>query len=88
MVTLFIRHPVASYPAWREVFDEYMASGTAMGVKAHAVYQGIANPDEVTLALEFDRLETAQVFLIREDLKTMMQKAGAGAPNVWFASRT
>ena len=87
MVTLFMRHPVASYPTWRKVFDEYIAAGDAMGVTAHAIYQGIANSNDVTLALDFDRLETAQVFLIREDLKTMMQKGGAGAPTVWFASR-
>jgi hypothetical protein len=87
MITLFMRYPVADYAAWRRAYDEFIPSQQTMGVIAHTVYQGIANPNEVTVALDFDRLETAQVFLVSEGVKTAMQKSGAGAPNIWFTTR-
>jgi hypothetical protein len=88
MITLFMRYPVADYAAWRKVHDEFVPSQQAMGVVAHTIYRGVANPDDVTVALDFDRLETAQVFLVSEEVKAAMQKGGAGAPNVWFTNRS
>lgn len=88
MVTLFLRHSVADFAAWRKAFDEFMAAFDTAEVRGRAVYRGIANPDDVTIMLDFDRLVEAQVFLIREELKTAMDKGGAGAPTIWFTAKT
>lgn len=87
MVTLFIRHTVANFAAWRQAFEEFAAAFESLEVRGHAVYQGIANPDDLTIAVDFDRLVAAQVFVMHEGLKPTMDKAGAGPPTIWFASK-
>jgi hypothetical protein len=41
MVRLYIRHPVADYDAWRNVYDDFAGQQQAAGVRAEAVYQSI-----------------------------------------------
>jgi len=88
MVTLFVRHTVSNYETWRKAYDDFAPTQKAMGVMAQAVYRGIANPNDVTVAHEFARLETAQGFLASAELGKAMQNAGVvGTPTIWFASR-
>ena len=88
MTTMFVRHTVADYKAWRKVYDEVALFQKANGVTAQAVYQAADNPNDITVTHEFTSLEAAKAFVDSEELKKVMQRAGVvGAPTVWFTSK-
>ncbi len=89
MVSLFVRHTVSDYAAWRKLFDEFQTHGAAMGIRSAAVYQSVDDPNDVTVTHDFDSAETARSFTQSDDLKKAMQQAGViGAPTVWITSKT
>src|SRR5262245_24038172 len=49
MVRLFIRHDVADYDAWRQVYDEFDSTRRGLGVTGDAVFQSVDNPNDVTV---------------------------------------
>ena len=88
MATLFVRHTVADYKAWRTVYDGFDPARKTLGVTAAAVYQASDNPNDITVTHDFGSVEAAQAFAGSADLKKAMQQAGVvGAPTVWFANR-
>ena len=88
MTTLFVRHTVADYAAWRKFYDSVADMQKKGGVIAEAVYRSIDNPNEVTVTHEFRSAEAAKAFASAEELKGAMQRAGVvGAPTIWFAEK-
>ena len=49
MTTMFVRHTVSSYQAWRKAYDEFAPVQKAKGVLAQAVYQATDNPNDITV---------------------------------------
>ena len=89
MATMFIRHNVADYKAWRKIYDSAAPMQKAGGVTAKAVYQSADNPNDITVTHEFATVAAAQAFLHNPELGAAMKDAGVvGAPTVWFANRT
>jgi len=85
MVRLFVRHKVSHYAAWRQVYDAFDADRTKLGVKGHAVYRGVDDPNDVTAWHDFDDLESAKAFAGSNELKSAMKGAGVvGAPTLWI----
>ncbi len=88
MATLFARHTVSDYAAWKKGYDEFDATRKAMGVTSDGVYQADDNPNDVTLYHEFATMDAAKKFAGSDELKAAMQNAGVvGAPTIWFANR-
>jgi hypothetical protein len=88
MATLFVRHTVADYKAWRKGFDEFQPTGRELGIKSAAVYQASDNPNDVTVTHDFDTVEAARKFAAAEGLKKAMQKAGVtGTPTIWITNK-
>jgi hypothetical protein len=88
MTTLFVRHMVADYAAWRKNYDAFGPVQKAKGVKAEAVYQAADNPKDVTVTHEFASVKDAQAFVASEELKKAMQGAGViGAPTIWITNK-
>jgi hypothetical protein len=88
MTTLFVRHTVADYEAWRKAYDDFAPTRKANDVTVHAVYQAADNPNDVTVTHDFATLEAAQSFVGSEELKRAMQGAGVvGAPTIWFTNK-
>jgi hypothetical protein len=88
MVTLFVRHTVAEYDAWRRVFDSFSAMQDALGVTAKAVYQGADDTNDITVTHDFATLEAAKAFTGSQELKAAMHDAGVtSAPTIWFTTR-
>ncbi|OCP38739.1 antibiotic biosynthesis monooxygenase [Ensifer sp. LC163] len=88
MTTLFVRHEVSDYAAWRRVYDAFSPMQKANGVLAEAVYQAADNPNDVTVTHEFATLEAAQAFGKLDELKAAMRQGGVlGTPAVWFANK-
>ena len=88
MATLFVRHTVSDYKAWRKVYDEFAPVQKAKGVTAKAVYQAAENANDITVTHDFATLDAAHAFANSEDLKKGMQSAGVvGAPTIWFTNK-
>ena len=88
MTTLFVRHQVADYAKWRQVYDTFGPVQERFSVKAQVVYRAADNPNDVTVTHEFSALEAAQQFAASDELHEAMSKAGiVGEPAIWFANR-
>jgi len=89
MATLFVRHKVADYTAWRKGYDAFDAKRRSMGVTSDGVYQLDGDPNEVTAYHEFATMAAAKAFAASPELREAMTTAGVvGAPDIWFAQRT
>ena len=83
MVRMFARHQVADYDAWRNVYDAF--DREALGVRAHAVYRRVGNPNDITIWHDFDDRAAAESFRGSEDLREAMSRARVvSAPNLWL----
>lgn len=88
MTTLFVRHTVTDYAAWRRIFDSFAATQKALGVTDKAVYQAADNANDITVTHDFATLESAKAFAGSPELKAAMNDAGVtSAPTIWFATR-
>jgi quinol monooxygenase YgiN len=88
MATVFLRHTISDYAAWRKVYDAAGPLKKAGGVMAEAVYQSADNPNDVTVTHEFATIEAAKTYLDKPELKQAIEKAGViGAPTVWITNK-
>ncbi len=88
MATMFVRHTVADYAAWRRIFDAFASTQAALGVTGKAVYQAADNANDITVTHEFASVEAAQAFAGSPELKAAMHDAGVtSAPTVWFTTQ-
>ena len=88
MATMFVRHRVADFGAWKKAFDEFDGERQTMGVTGHGVYQAEGDANDVTLYHHFDSLDAAKAFAGSARLKEVMESAGvAGAPDIWFTEK-
>jgi hypothetical protein len=86
---MFVRHQVADYAKWRQVYDDFKPTQKKLGVTAEAVYRADDNPNDVTVTHEFANLDTAQKFAASDELHAAMSQASVvGEPSIWFASRS
>ena len=88
MATLFVRHDVSDFDAWKKAYDEFDAERKTMGVMDHGVFQADGNPNDVTVYHEFDSIQAAKAFGDNPRLKEVMKNGGVvGSPNIWFATK-
>lgn len=89
MATMFIRHEVADYAKWKQVYDEFRPTQQRLGVTGDAIYRAAENPNDITVTHEFATVDAAQKFAASDDLHTAMGGAGVvGQPTIWFATRS
>ena len=89
MVTMFIRHRVADYTAWRKVYDGFAPMQKRLGVIAQAVYQTVDDPHDITVTHDFATAQAAQAFAHSPELHEAMASSGVeGEPTVWFTQRS
>lgn len=82
-----MRHPVADYEAWRQAEDAFDAERRAMGALAHAVYQSLDDPNDITVAVDFATIHAAKTFAASPRLRERMAVAGvAGPPEIWVVT--
>jgi len=83
MVRMFARHQVADYDAWRKAYDTF--DRESLGVRQHAVYRSVTDPNEITVWHDFEDRATAESFASSDDLKAAMTEAGVvSVPNIWI----
>lgn len=85
MSYLLVQQSVEDYNKWKAVFDEHGAARQAAGSKGGFVLRNADDPNQITILLEWDNLDSARAFAGSDELREAMQRAGVtGPPNVYF----
>lgn len=85
MIHVLIRHKVADFYRWKEAFDSHLTARMHGGEQAFHLFQGVDDPNDVTLLMDWDTIEHARRFMGSDDLRKKMQEAGVvGAPDIQF----
>lgn len=88
MATMFVRHDVSDFGAWKNAYDDFDGERQSFGVTGHGVYQADGNPNDVTVYHHFDSMDAAKNFATSPRLQEVMKEAGVvGSPNIWFTTR-
>ena len=88
MATLFVRHKVSEFSAWKAAYDAFDAERKSMGVTGDGVYQTDGDPNDVTVYHHFESMDAAKSFMNSDRLREVMTSAGVqGEPKVWFATK-
>jgi len=87
MVYTITRLTVQDYNRWRPVFDSLESLRQSYGLMEHHVFQGVDNPNDVTVLFQWQDIERARAYWSSPELKAGMAEAGvAGPPSLWFAN--
>jgi hypothetical protein len=85
MVHILVRHSVADFNRWKESFDSHLSARLHAGELGFRLFQGVDDPRDVTLLLDWDSVEHARKFMSSEELRGRMQQAGVvGLPDVQY----
>ena len=86
MITMFAKHEVSDFSAWKRAYDEFAPFRNEMGVTGDSVHRDASDPNVVTVTHAFNSLDAATAFASSDDLKSAMMDAGVvGPPDIWFA---
>jgi len=78
--TLFVRHTVADYAAWRVVYDEVDTLRTSHGCTGQRVLLTPGDHNDVAAIHEFPTVEQARAFSDDPALKEAMGRGGVTSP--------
>jgi hypothetical protein len=76
MTTLLIRHRVADYDAWKQVYDSVGEMQRDGGVRLDRVWRSADDPNVVVVEHDFDSRQAAKEFMDRSDLREAMTRGG------------
>ena len=87
MSSVFIRHRVADFDAWKVAFDDHGTIRRDHGLADASLLRDEDDASMVTIVLKADDIARARELLASDDLRETMQKAGVvSEPKVWIAS--
>jgi hypothetical protein len=87
MSSIFIRHRVADFDAWKVAFDEHGAVRRDHGLVDTGLLRDEDDDGMVTIVMTTDDTARAREFLTSDDLRETMQGAGvASQPEMWIAN--
>ncbi len=85
MVNVMVRHKVADFARWKQVFDAHFGIRHGAGELSCRMFHNHENPADLTLFFEWETLEKARSFFASERLRNGMQEAGVlGAAEITF----
>ncbi len=85
MINVLVRHKVADFGRWKQVFDENFGIRHHAGELSCRIFHAQENPADLTLFCEWETLEKARFFFASQPLKDGMRKAGVqGTPEIVF----
>jgi heme-degrading monooxygenase HmoA len=85
MTSIYIRHEVADYDAWKPHFDDHASVREEHGAQGYHLFRGVENPDEVSIVFEWDGIESARQFFASSDVREAMREAGVvGDPEISY----
>jgi hypothetical protein len=87
MTTVFVRHRVADYDAWKAAFGEHGSVRREYGLVDDGVLRDEDDANMVTIQLATDDSARAREFLASDSLREAMEGAGVvSQPEVWIAN--
>jgi hypothetical protein len=87
MSTVFIRHTVTDYDAWKAVFDEHESVRREHGLANAGLHRDDEDANTVTILLNADDAARAREFLGSDSLREAMSNAGVvSQPDVWVTN--
>ena len=82
---MLVEHSVASYDAWRPIFDEHESARKEYSLTTLGVGRGIDDPNQLIAYFKMDDVAKAKEFLNVPGLDSVMQAAGVtSTPTVEF----
>ena len=85
MARMIVKHRVADFGKWKEVFDSMTATRKSHGWTGHEVLRDQNDPNLVTIINKMKTIEGAHAYGASPDLKEAMQRAGVtSAPEISF----
>ncbi len=85
MVIVLVRHKVADFGRWKQVFDGNFGIRHGAGELSCRIFHAHDNGTDLTLLFEWETLEKARAFFASEPLKSGMQQAGVvGSPEIVY----
>jgi heme-degrading monooxygenase HmoA len=85
MMHMLIRHKVADFAKWKQVYDAHASARRNAGLKEEHLLRNADDPNEVILFFSTEDLDKAKAFTASDDLRQAMQKAGVSdKPDVYF----
>jgi quinol monooxygenase YgiN len=82
MTSMFVRHHVADYDAWRRVYDSVGDLRRQGGVTEEAVYRDEQDPNDVLVVHRFESSGGAHSFMENPDLQRAMADAGVDTSTI------
>jgi heme-degrading monooxygenase HmoA len=77
MVFVVVQHIVEDFGKWKAVYEAHTEKRKAAGMtNAHQVIQGLENPNQVCIVLEWDSPENLKTFMESDEMKQTMKEAG------------
>ncbi|MGE5113192.1 MAG: hypothetical protein ACM3JB_20200 [Acidobacteriaceae bacterium] len=85
MVNVLVRHKIADFGRWKQVFDGHFGIRHAGGELSHRIFHNHDEATDLTLFFEWETLDRARAFFASEPLTNGMKQAGVvGTPEVIF----
>ena len=86
MIYIHIRQEVEDFAKWQQVFNSVAPVRKAAGATGEAyVMRSVADPNEVTIILEWNDLDSAAAYMKSATLTDARQKGGViGTPELRF----
>ena len=85
MLYMLVRHKVADFARWKEVFDSHKEAQEKAGLRLKHIWHTIDNPNEFFFLMDIADLKRAQAFLNSGDPK-VAQEAGLLETDLYFLS--
>jgi quinol monooxygenase YgiN len=85
MATMIVKHRVANFDQWKQVFDSVEGARQEHGWIGSTVHRDAADPNVVVIVNRVKTLDGAKRYGGSEALRTAMAKAGVqGMPEIQF----
>lgn len=86
MAMMIVHQKVEDYKQWKGVFDAAYVLRKASGERSCRIFRNTADPNEITLLVEWDNIQNAAKYSQSKIFKEAMKKAGAVTEPVLYLS--
>jgi len=85
MVHVLVRHKVADYAKWKEVFDSHLNVRKHAGETGFHLFHNTDDARDIFILLDWQSADEARKFMTSDELRNTMAKAGVvGAPEIQY----
>jgi hypothetical protein len=88
MIHCLVRHKVADFPKWKDVYESNLKMRKDAGFKEEYLWSAVDNPNELYILFKVKDIESAKTFVNSPQIRDVMRKAGViGEPELHFLNR-